>query len=113
MIWRLSPMPATQRTYTRVDGAPPATPAFSRVPRPPPSGPLSLSPLHTPCCCSCAHTPLPPQTQLATTSKELETRLSESKQFVQLKGLMQKKNAQLADLKARLGKYEPDVGGED
>jgi hypothetical protein len=75
---------------------------------------LSLLSPRTPHVVVCVpHTPLPPQTQLATTSKELETRLSESKQFVQLKGLMQKKNAQLADLKARLGKYEPDAGGED
>ncbi len=48
------------------------------------------------------------QTELLLASKERDARLSESKQFLQLRGLMQKKNAQLAELRARLSRYEPD-----
>jgi hypothetical protein len=46
--------------------------------------------------------------ELLTVSKERDTRLSESKQFQQLKTLMQKKNQQLQDYRQRLQKYEPD-----
>ena len=46
--------------------------------------------------------------ELLTVSKERDTRLSENKQFQQLKTLMQKKNQQLQDYRNRLLKYEPD-----
>lgn len=53
------------------------------------------------------------KTELLTISKERDARLSDSKQFQSMKTLMQRKNAQLADLKARLHRYEPDGDGGD
>ncbi len=54
------------------------------------------------------------QTELLTVAKERDSRLADSKQFQQLKGLMQRKNAQLAELRAKLARYEPEAqeGGE-
>jgi hypothetical protein len=52
--------------------------------------------------------------ELASVSRERDTRVAESKQFQAMRGLMQRKNAQMGDLRARLAKYEPDaVGGEE
>jgi leucine zipper transcription factor-like protein 1 len=50
--------------------------------------------------------------ELAAAVAERDARLADSKQFVQLRALMNKKNAQLKELKVRLAKYEPPVEGE-
>jgi hypothetical protein len=45
------------------------------------------------------------QTELLAAAKERDARLLETKQFVQLRAMLQKKNAALADVRARLAKY--------
>ena len=43
----------------------------------------------------------------------MDKRLADSKQFKQLKKLMQQKNTELLSLRERLERYEPDALGED
>lgn len=43
--------------------------------------------------------------QLETAAKERDTRLAETKQFAQMRAMLQRKNAQLADVRGRLAKY--------
>lgn len=44
------------------------------------------------------------QTTALTAEKEREAKVSNSKQFIQLKGMLQRKNAQLAEMRAKVAK---------
>lgn len=46
-------------------------------------------------------------------NNEMDKRLADSKQFKQLKKLMQQKNTDLMDVRERLAKYEPDALDEE
>lgn len=50
--------------------------------------------------------------ELASAVRERDSKLGESKQFEQLRGLMAKKNGQLAALRAKVAQYEPEWDGE-
>lgn len=52
------------------------------------------------------------KTEVLTAAREREVSINASKPFLQLKALLQKKNAALAETRARLAKYEPDAAGE-
>lgn len=66
--------------------------------------------------CPCDHPPPPPlpcQAALAEAEAEASKHVLQSKQFVQLKKILERKNQQLQELRERLSKYESDQATED